>query len=142
MNKNSVLSLTFIDGANAQRCYRQRTKPAPYFCCYWSKVQSHQISQSLSLVGKLKAQQSGGNRPEVTGKVNVIAVQANQLVKKASYWFNWMTIKHKRLLVEAKAYLQDEQRKLSEYERLLKRNAITPTEIDAQRAQWKLAKQD
>lgn len=34
---------------------------------------------------------------------------------------------------EANAYLRDEQRKLTEFERLVKRNAITQTEIDAQK---------
>ncbi|EDP57259.1 efflux RND transporter periplasmic adaptor subunit, partial [Vibrio sp. AND4] len=42
-------------------------------------------------------------------------------------------------LVEAKAYLKDEQRKLKEFQRLVKRNAITQTEIDAQEASVEIA---
>ncbi|MCG6326357.1 efflux RND transporter periplasmic adaptor subunit, partial [Vibrio alginolyticus] len=40
---------------------------------------------------------------------------------------------------EANAYLRDEQRKLTEFERLVKRNAITQTEIDAQKASVEIA---
>ncbi|ENM5748011.1 efflux RND transporter periplasmic adaptor subunit [Vibrio mimicus] len=135
MNKNSVLSLTLLTVLmhSTVLSAKELAQP-PAISVVTEQVQSHQISQSLSLVGKLKAQQSVEIAPEVTGKVNVIAVQANQLVKKGQLLVQLDDDKAQAALVEAKAYLQDEQRKLAEYERLLKRNAITPTEIDAQRA--------
>lgn len=102
-------------------------------------VQTHQVSQTLSLVGKLKADQSVNISPEVTGKVDTIAVKANQQVKKGQLLVQLNDDKSRAEVSEASAYLRDEQRKLAEFERLLKRNAITQTEIDAQKTSVEIA---
>ncbi|KOO12292.1 hemolysin D, partial [Vibrio xuii] len=47
--------------------------------------------------------------------------------------------KARAAVAEARAYLKDEQRKLKEFARLVKRNAITQTEIDAQKASVAIA---
>ncbi len=135
MNKNTVLSLTLLTLLmNSAVLSAKEPNQPPAISVVTESVQSQQISQSLSVVGKLKAEQSVDIAAEVAGKVDMIAVQANQQVKKGQILIKLDDDKAQAALVEAKAYLQDEQRKLTEYERLLKRNAITPTEIDAQRA--------
>ncbi len=103
------------------------------------QVQTHQVSQSLSLVGKLEAEQSVIISPEVAGKVDVIAVKANQDVTKGQLLIQLNDDKARAAVAEAQAYLKDEQRKLKEFERLVKRNAITQTEIDAQKTSVDIA---
>ncbi|EGU39007.1 efflux RND transporter periplasmic adaptor subunit [Vibrio scophthalmi] len=103
------------------------------------QVQTHQVSQSLSLVGKLAAAQSVMVSPETTGKVETIAVKANQEVKKGQLLIQLNDDKARAAVKEAQAYLKDEQRKLKEFERLVKRNAITQTEIDAQKTNVEIA---
>ncbi|GAK85589.1 membrane fusion protein of RND family multidrug efflux pump [Vibrio ponticus] len=103
------------------------------------QVQTHQVSQSLSLVGKLEAAQSVMVSPETTGKVENIAVSANQDVKKGQLLIQLNDDKARAAVKEASAYLKDEQRKLKEFERLVSRNAITQTEIDAQKASVEIA---
>ena len=103
------------------------------------QVQTHQVSQSLVLVGKLNAEQAVTISPEVSGKVDVIAVTANQVVREGQLLIQLDDDKAKAAVAEAKAYLKDEQRKLKEFERLVKRNAITQTEIDAQEASVDIA---
>ncbi len=102
-------------------------------------VQVHQVSQSLSLIGKLEAEQSVVISPEVSGKVDTIAVKANQEVKKGQLLVQLDDNKSRASVAEARAYLRDEKRKLAEYERLSKRNAITQTEIDAQKTSVDIA---
>lgn len=77
--------------------------------------------------------------PEVAGKVDKIAVKANQEVSQGQLLIQLNDDKAKAALAEAKAYLKDEQRKLKEFTRLAKRNAITQTEIDAQKASVEIA---
>lgn len=103
------------------------------------QVQTHQVSQSLSLVGKLEAAQSVMVSPEATGKVETIAVSANQVVTRGQLLIQLNDDKASAAVKEAKAYLKDEQRKLKEFERLVKRNAITQTEIDAQKTNVEIA---
>ncbi len=103
------------------------------------QVQTHQVSQSLSLIGKLEAAQSVMVSPETTGKVEKIAVTANQQVKQGQLLIKLNDDKARAAVKEAKAYLTDEQRKLKEFQRLVKRNAITQTEIDAQKASVEIA---
>ncbi|EKS7722736.1 efflux RND transporter periplasmic adaptor subunit [Vibrio vulnificus] len=104
------------------------------------KVQTHQISQSLALVGKLEAVQSVVIASEVSGKVESIQVKANQNVTKGQLLVKLEDDKALAAVSEAKAYLKDEQRKLKEFERLVSRNAITQTEIDAQKASVEIAR--
>lgn len=98
------------------------------------QVQTHKVSQSLVLVGKLEAEQSVMISSEVTGKIDEIAVQANQQVSKGQILVKLDDDKALAAVAEAKAYLRDQQRVLQEYERLVKSNAITQTAINAQKA--------
>jgi len=103
------------------------------------KVASHEISQSLTLIGKLKARQSVSVSAEVSGKVAAISMSANQQVEKGDILIRLNDEKAKASVVEATAYLSDEKRKLTEFERLAKKGAITQTEIDAQKASVDIA---
>ncbi|WP_023603515.1 efflux RND transporter periplasmic adaptor subunit [Aliivibrio logei] len=103
------------------------------------EVATHEISQSLSLIGKLEAAESVIISPEVSGKVDRIAIKANQTVKKGQLLIQLNDVKAKAVIKEAQAYLHDEQRKLKEFQRLSKKNAITQTEIDGQKASVNIA---
>ena len=103
------------------------------------EVATHEISQSLSLIGKLEAAESVIISPEVSGKVDRIAIKANQTVKKGQLLIQLNDDKAKAVIKEALAYLHDEQRKLKEFQRLSKKNAITQTEIDGQKASVNIA---
>jgi RND family efflux transporter MFP subunit len=103
------------------------------------QVGVHNISQSLTLVGKLQAEQSVIIAPEVSGKISAIAVQASQQVGEGQALVQLQDDKARAQLAEATAYLKDEQRKLTEFQKLAKRGAITQTEIDAQRASVDIA---
>ncbi|WED20881.1 efflux RND transporter periplasmic adaptor subunit [Vibrio sp. JC009] len=100
----------------------------------------HNISQSLTLIGKLEAEESVVISPEVSGKIDVIKVKANQKVKDGDLLVRLNDDKTKATFAEAQAYLKDEQRKLKEFEKLAKRGAITQTEIDAQKASVEIAR--
>ncbi len=114
------------------------SKPRPVLVVT-EKVATHEISQTLTLVGKLEAEESVIISPEVSGKVDAIKVKANQKVNKGQLLVQLNDDKAKAAITEAKAYLRDEQRKLTEFERLAKRGAITQTEIDAQKASVDIA---
>ncbi|MGR5132320.1 efflux RND transporter periplasmic adaptor subunit [Vibrio alfacsensis] len=103
------------------------------------QVETHEINQSLSLIGKLEAAESVVVASEVSGKVKQITVSANQNVQQGQLLIQLNDDKAQAALVEAKAYLKDEQRKLKEFQRLLERNAITQTEIDGQKARVEIA---
>lgn len=98
------------------------------------EVAEHQISQSLSLVGKLEASESVIISPEAAGLVDQIMVKSNQDVTRGQLLIKLNDDKAKASLAEAKAYRQDQLRILKEYQKLLKRGAITQTEIDGQQA--------
>ncbi|WP_117233315.1 efflux RND transporter periplasmic adaptor subunit [Vibrio maerlii] len=102
-------------------------------------VQTHEVSQSLTLIGKLEADQSVIVASEVSGKVETILVKANQFVNQGELLIKLDDDKAIAAVAEAKAYLKDEQRKLKEFERLAKKNAITQTEIEGQRANVDIA---
>jgi RND family efflux transporter MFP subunit len=97
-------------------------------------VAIHQVSQSLSLVGKLEADESVIIASEVNGIVDSIQVTANQTVEKGQLLVQLNDDKALAAVAEAKAYVRDQKRILAEFERLVDRNAITKTEIDAQKA--------
>ncbi len=105
-----------------------------------SLVDAQSLSSSLSLVGNLDAVRSLEVASEITGKVDRIAVSANQKVKKGQLLIEIDPVKAKAALLEAKAYYTDEQRKLEDYRKLIKRSAITQTELDAQQASVDIAK--
>lgn len=101
---------------------------------YTDRVGYHEISATLAVIGKLQADQFVSIAPEVAGKVKKIDVIANQKVKAGQLLLQLEDSKAQALLAEAKAYLQDEQRKLKEYATLVKKNALTKTQLDGQSA--------
>lgn len=103
-------------------------------------VQEHDVQQSLTLVAKLSAQESVTIKPEVSGKIDKILVQSNQQVKEGQPLLVLDIKKARAALSEARAYYNDEKRKEREFASLVKKNAITQTELDAQRASVDIAK--
>jgi membrane fusion protein (multidrug efflux system) len=104
----------------------------PVVSVYTDTVQYHEISQSISLIGKLQSDQFVSVASEVAGKVDSIKVTANQAVTAGQLLVQLDDSKSQAALLEAKAYFADEQRKLNEYSTLVKSNAITQTEVFAQ----------
>ncbi len=104
-----------------------------------AEVEQYDITQSLNLVGKLEASRSVDITSEVTATVDQVLVSSNQQVVAGQALLKVSDDKARASLLEAKAYLRDEQRKLSEYERLFSRGAITQTEIEAQKANVEIA---
>ncbi|MGL5392638.1 MAG: efflux RND transporter periplasmic adaptor subunit [Shewanella sp.] len=103
-------------------------------------VVEHPLEQSVTLIGKLAAERAVMIAPQVTGKIKQVAVTSNQTVKKGQLLIELDDMKAQAAVAEANAFLNDEQRKLKEYEKLIIRNAITQTEIDAQKASVDIAK--
>lgn len=103
-------------------------------------VEKHDVQQTLTLVAKLSAQESVTIKPEVSGKIDQILVQSNQEVKENQPLLVLDVKKARATLNEARAYYNDEKRKESEFASLVKKNAITQTELDAQRASVDIAK--
>ncbi len=138
MMKNKTTIITLASLALCASCFSvaAATRSVPVVA---EQVEMQEVSQSLTLVGKLEAEQSVIISPEVTGKVDRIAVKENQSVKKGQLLIQLDADKIRASQIEANAYLRDEQRKLREFERLVKRNAITQTEIDAQKASVEIA---
>ncbi|MCJ8349267.1 efflux RND transporter periplasmic adaptor subunit [Moritella sp.] len=107
---------------------------------YTDTVQYHEVSQSISLIGKLQSVQFVSVAPEVAGKVDSIKITANQTVTAGQLLVQLDDSKAQAVLMEANAYFTDEQRKLNEYATLVKSNAITQTEVFAQTALVDIAK--
>ncbi|MEC6882297.1 efflux RND transporter periplasmic adaptor subunit [Photobacterium piscicola] len=103
------------------------------------EVNSLAVAQSLSLVGKLKAEHAVNIAAEVSAKIKTIAVPVNSTVKKGQLLIQLDDDKAVAAYDEALAYRNDEKRKLTEFQRLLSRGAITKTEIDAQAANTSIA---
>lgn len=140
MKKKIVVSLLSLSILAAAPVAFAKRPGASKVTVVTEQVQTHLVSQSLVLVGKLDAEQAVMISPEVTGKVDTIAIKANQTVREGQLLIQLDDAKAKAAVAEARAYLKDEQRKLKEFERLVKRNAITQTEIDAQEASVDIAK--
>ncbi|MBV1843401.1 efflux RND transporter periplasmic adaptor subunit [Photobacterium ganghwense] len=102
-------------------------------------VTSHPVTQSLSLIGKLEAQRSVEVATQVAAKVDRIVVGVNSQVKKGELLVQLDDAKAKAAYAEAVAYLNNEKRKYNEFQRLVKRGAITQTELDAQLASVSIA---
>lgn len=99
---------------------------------YTAIVNYHEVSQTLSLIGKLQSGKFVSIATEVTGKVSSINIEQNQKVKAGQLLFKLDDTKVQATLLEARAFLADERRKLNEYKRLLKSNAVTKSTLDAQ----------
>lgn len=112
----------------------------PAISVYTESVAYHQVAQSLSLIGKLQSEQFVNIATEVSGKVKSIDVQANQQVKTGQLLFRLDDSKAQAAMLEAKAYFFDEQRKLREFTKLVKSNAITQTALEGQIASVNIAR--
>lgn len=140
MNKILLLSLASLSLlVSVPAVHARGPGGAPAITVVTEQVNAHAVSQSLSLVGKLQSEYSVDLAPEVQGRVDVIHVRTNQVVKKNQLLLTLNADRVQATFAEAQAYLKDEQRKLAEFERLVARNAITQTEIDAQRASVSIA---
>lgn len=134
-----VISAWLLGSLIALPTFANGPRSAPKVAVTTQTVETHEISQSLSLVGKFKAKQSVNIAPEVSGIIERIAVKANQDVREGQLLVQLNDDKAKASLAEAQAYLKDEQRKLSEFERLRKSAAITLTEIEGQKSSVEIA---
>ena len=103
------------------------------------RVKSVPIPQTLELIGKFEAEQAVDISSQVNGKVVSVPIKANQKVELGQLLIKLDDEKAIASLAEAKAYLKNEKRKLSEFERLLAKSAMTQTEIDAQQANVDIA---
>ncbi|MGF1755159.1 efflux RND transporter periplasmic adaptor subunit [Vibrio makurazakiensis] len=139
MKHKSILSLLSLSILLASPAVLAKRMGPSSVTVVTEQVDIHQVNQSLSLVGKLEAEQSVMISSEVSGKVDSIYVKANQDVEKGQLLVQLNDDKAKASVAEAQAYLKDEQRKLAEFQRLVKRNAITQTEIDAQKTNVEIA---
>ncbi|MCG7499881.1 efflux RND transporter periplasmic adaptor subunit [Vibrio sp. Of7-15] len=126
---------SFAQGKAPEKPRQQRTVPV-----VTDMVAQHEVSQSISLIGKLEADRSVIIAPEITGKIKAINITADEKVEQGQVLVQLDDSKSQAALSEAKAYLADEERKLAEYQKLIKRSAITQTEIDAQQASVNIAK--
>ncbi|QSX35522.1 efflux RND transporter periplasmic adaptor subunit [Shewanella avicenniae] len=97
------------------------------------------LAADLRLIGKLSAEHSVFIASQVTGKIEKVAVRSNEQVSAGQTLIVIDDAKAKAAVMEAEAYLADESRKLKDYEKLAHSNAITQTEIDAQRASVNIA---
>lgn len=126
---------SFTQAKAPEKSPQQRTVPV-----ITDTVAQHEVSQSISLIGKLAADRSVIIAPEITGKIKAIKITADEKVEQGQLLIQLDDSKSQAALSEAKAYLADEERKLAEYKKLIKRSAITQTEIDAQQASVNIAK--
>jgi RND family efflux transporter MFP subunit len=129
---SSVLSVNVIAAQKPQRA----EKIVPVVT---ASVEQHELSQSITLIGKLAATDSVMIAPQVGGKIAEIAVTSNQHVTKGQVLLTLDSSKAKANVLEAQAYHKDEVRKLNEFLKLINVNAITQTEIEAQKASVDIA---
>ncbi|MFO6424071.1 efflux RND transporter periplasmic adaptor subunit [Motilimonas sp. KMU-193] len=92
------------------------------------------VAQEITLVGNLKAQQSVDLGFQIFAPVADILVAANQVVQPNQVLVQLDDSKARAAVAEAKSVLEEEQRKLTEFVRIVSRGAGTQTELDAQRA--------
>jgi RND family efflux transporter MFP subunit len=127
----------FIISTNKQP--QQNTRPERVIPVVTAMVDNHPLAQSVTLVGKLKAKQSVFLAPQVNGKIADIKVKSNQYVEKGQILITLENAKAKANMTEAQAYYVDELRVQDEFGRLIHVNAITQTEIEAQKAKVNVA---
>lgn len=102
-------------------------------------VESRPLTPTLGLIGHLQAKQSVVVSSVATGRVIDILVENNQSVEKGQPLILLESSKQQALLAQAKATLGDQKRRLNEFVKLQKRNAITQSELETQRAQVAIA---
>ncbi|OOF11338.1 hypothetical protein BZG82_04795 [Salinivibrio sp. PR5] len=105
-----------------------------------AEVETKPIAPSLSLVGNVKAHQQIDIESEVSARIETVHVKPGETVEKGAPLVTFNRAKAQAAVLEASAYLNDEQRKLKEYTKLAQRGALTQTELDAQQASVNIAK--
>ncbi|MFV0574256.1 MAG: efflux RND transporter periplasmic adaptor subunit [Vibrio sp.] len=140
MNKKTLLAVGIAFSSLSLYSHATVANTTPAIPVGIQTVDDHDVQQSLTLVAKLVAQESVLIKPEVAGKVSQILVKSNEDVKANQPLLILDTQKAQATLNEARANYHDEQRKENEFSRLLQRNAVTKTELDAQRASVDMAK--
>jgi len=136
MNKLNAVVTSLMLVLFSHPMFARTAPPTPV---HTEEVAIHQVSQSLTLIGKLQSKQFVSIASEVAAKVTKIHVEANQKVKRGQLLVELDASKANALLAEANAYLLDEERKLKEYQTLIKKQAITQTEYNAQLATVEIA---
>lgn len=104
------------------------------------KVGEHPVARRLSLIGNLKSENAVVIASEVGGKIVSVHVKAGEKVKEGALLVTLDLAKSEALFAEAKAFFDNEQRKLNEFTNLNQRGALTKTERDAQQASVNIAK--
>ena len=145
MNKSTLLSTLFLIISTFSHSVLSAPpksgKRGPQVVSIYSEVVDyHEISQHISLIGKLQSDQFVSIATEVSGKVSQINVRANQKVKEGQLLFKLDETKAQAELLEAQAYLADQQRQLREHQRLIKSNTVTQSALDAQTSLVDIAK--
>jgi membrane fusion protein (multidrug efflux system) len=138
MNKQ-ILRAALITLFTMGTSYHSILSAQPAVSVYTQSVAYHQVVQSLSLIGKLQSNQFVNIATEVSGKVKSIDVQANQQVKTGQLLFQLDDTKAQAVRLEAQAYFFDEQRKLREFTKLVKSNAVSQTALEGQIAAVEIA---
>ncbi len=136
----SVVVVVLLTSLFSTSSYAKKPRESQPVAVTSEKVEIHEISQSLSLISKLQSAESVIISSEVSGKIERIVVKANQNVEKGQLLVQLNDDKADAVFKEAQAYLSNEQRKLREFQRLAKNNAITETEINGQQSNVNIAK--
>ncbi|QDE32139.1 efflux RND transporter periplasmic adaptor subunit [Shewanella polaris] len=128
--------IVFLPNASAAQKSPRAEKVVPVIT---ATIEQHDLSQSITLIGKLAATHAVMIAPQVAGKIDNIEVTSNQHVSKGQVLLTLDNRKAKASVTEAQAYYKDEVRKLNEFNKLIHVNAITQTEIEAQKANVDIA---
>lgn len=134
-----ALSLIALLWYNADSEAAPQRRQARVLNVLTEEVQSHQLNQQLNLIGTLDAARSVEIAAEVNAKVEALPLTSNQSAQKGELLIQLDATKAMAQLNEARAFHQDEQRKLGEYQLLLSRKAISQAEYDAQKAATDIA---
>lgn len=103
-------------------------------------VERHKVAPSLQLIGTLTAAQSASLSFKELAPIAKLLVSTNATVVKNQVLVQLDDSQAQAALIEANAVLEEEQRKLNEFSRIISRGAVTQTELDAQRASVNVAK--
>ncbi len=120
--------------SDASQLTEKKKRPARTIDVTTQLVEATELTPSIALIGKLEAQHGIKVTSEVVAKVDSIEVKAGDKVKKGQLLIKLDDEKVQASVVEAQAYLRDEQRKLVDFSSLVSKGAVTQTEVDGQRA--------
>ncbi|QIZ77057.1 efflux RND transporter periplasmic adaptor subunit [Ferrimonas lipolytica] len=115
------------------------TQPARVIQVQSEAVAQHILTPELTVVGNLEAERAVTIAPQISGKIAKFAVTSNQQVAAGEALIHIADAEARASELEAQAYLTDELRKLAELQRLIKKGAVTQSEIDAQQASVAMA---